>query len=135
MPRLICWPSARIWIDSVTIRSPLRCTSTSLMKRSMRSSAKTCVRAAAKTSAASSIRLRFISRTRQFDRRNRGIVRLEKMLFVKSGNAGQQQIGKRLDTDVVVANGSVVVAARHLQLIFQFGKLPLQFEKILAGLE
>ncbi len=27
MPRLICWPSAQTWIDSVTSRSPFRCTS------------------------------------------------------------------------------------------------------------
>ena len=49
--------------------------------------------------------------------------------------AGDQRTRKRLDRDVEIAHRAVVVAARHLQLIFDVGQLVLQFEKVLVGLE
>ena len=59
----------------------------------------------------------------------------KKWLFLEAGSARDQHIGKRLDADVEVAHGAVVVAPRHLQLILDLGELGLQLEEILVGLE
>lgn len=40
-----------------------------------------------------------------------------------------------MDLDVEIAHRAVVVAARHLQLIFNFGELVLQLQEVLVGLE
>ena len=40
-----------------------------------------------------------------------------------------------MDGDVEVAHGAIVIASRHLELIFDLGQLLLQLEKIFVGLE
>ena len=140
MPRRISLPSACTAIVSMTARSPLRSTVTSLTKRRMRSTAPAGPSAASSTT----------ERQRNPSDRDHGllpgnatwgaaasaaVLELEERLLLEAERARQQHIGERLDADVEVAHGAVVVAPRHLDLVLDVRKLVLQIEEILVGLE
>src|SRR6516225_2513052 len=129
---------------SVTRRSLLRSTSTSLTKRKMRSTAP--AGPVGTIASRSAMTRRCMNRMIMAScvgglERDRGcrclraVLELEERLLAEAQRAGKEIVGKRLDADVEVARGAVVVAARHLQLILDLGQLLLQAQEILVGLE
>src|ERR1700722_3787345 len=153
MPCRIAFCSASTRIVSVTARSPLRSTVTSLTKRRMRSAASArppATPAISSVTASNSVAARVIRRpTRRpalaiIDdsrlgrrkrharrRRLRAVVELEEGFCAEAEHPGHEVVRKRLDRDVEVAHRAVVVAPRHLQLVLDAGQLLLQGEEVL----